>query len=217
LLFEIPPYPFKFSAESGIMTEPNGLCYIGDSYYDPAVGRFLNEAPLLAVAGINSFAFAGNNPLNPIAAIPAISPALYAGANVYKASKAGDEKDGEDKEGNKGKGEKEKERKGEKPKKWDIVIGERMDRVIKAAKRLGAKFFRGKTRTGNINFVNRAKKRKATIFDIGPDFERRRHRLQRDETPWSDAYNMERKMTKDYDRVIKLWKRTGKFLGESSF
>jgi RHS repeat-associated protein len=118
LLFEIPPYPFKFSAESGIMTEPNGLCYIGDSYYDPAVGRFLNEAPLLAVAGINSFAFAGNNPLNPIAAIPAISPALYAGANVYKASKAGDEKEEGDDGGEKGKGKKGKDGDGEKAKWW---------------------------------------------------------------------------------------------------
>jgi RHS repeat-associated protein len=197
--------PFKFAAESGIMTEPNGLCYIGNSYYDPAVGRFLSEAPLLAVVGINSYAFAGNNPLNP--AIPAITPALYASGNVYKASKEGDEKNEEKDERDKGKGKKEGKKEGgddkDPPKKWKVVIGETMKRVIEKAKKIGAKYYDARYKLpknptkaeirkairNNYQWLRRKFKEGYEIVDIGLDPNRKKR---------GDFYQAEK-------RWLKLW------------
>ena len=41
-----------------------GLYYNRARYYDPAVGRFISEDPLGLAAGINLYAFAGNDPAN---------------------------------------------------------------------------------------------------------------------------------------------------------
>jgi len=95
-----------------------------------------------------------------------------------------------------------------------IVIGENMDRVQKAGRILGAKVFRGKTNAGNARFINRAKIRGDTIYDIGPDFARRAERLKRGIPLEGPGYNLERKLTVDYSKIRRLWKRTGKYSGE---
>jgi RHS repeat-associated protein len=42
----------------------NGLYYYRARYYDPELGRFLTEDPLGFQAGINFYAYVGNNPIN---------------------------------------------------------------------------------------------------------------------------------------------------------
>jgi RHS repeat-associated protein len=45
--------------------DPNtGLYYYRARYYDPTIGRFISEDPLGFGAGINFYAYAGNNPVN---------------------------------------------------------------------------------------------------------------------------------------------------------
>ena len=98
-----------------------------------------------------------------------------------------------------------------------IVIGENMDRVRRAGKMLGAKVFRGNTEAGNIRFINNAVKEGRPIFDIGPDFARRLKWLREGRTPAGEGYSLERKLTVDYGKVIKLWRRTGKLRGTSRY
>jgi RHS repeat-associated protein len=59
--------PFKFVGEFGVMTEPNGFCYMGARYYDPQVGRFISEDPIGFEGGdVNLYNYVGANPVNRI-------------------------------------------------------------------------------------------------------------------------------------------------------
>lgn len=62
-------------ALSGVLTDPfqytaceadaeTGLYYYRARYYDPSVGRFLNEDPIEFVGGIDFYRYAVNNPIN---------------------------------------------------------------------------------------------------------------------------------------------------------
>jgi RHS repeat-associated protein len=56
--------PFRFGAQFGVMTEPNGLYYMKARYYDSGVGRFISEDPLGFNGGnINLYVYAANNPI----------------------------------------------------------------------------------------------------------------------------------------------------------
>ena len=56
---------FKFVGQYGVMAEPNGLYYMRARYYDPSVGRFINEDPL-GVGGrnVNLYAYVSGNPIS---------------------------------------------------------------------------------------------------------------------------------------------------------
>ncbi|MEW5950236.1 MAG: RHS repeat-associated core domain-containing protein [Thermodesulfobacteriota bacterium] len=61
---EAIPQPFKFVGQYGVMTEPNGFCYMRARYYDPNVGRFISEDPIGFEGGdVNLYAYVGNNPV----------------------------------------------------------------------------------------------------------------------------------------------------------
>jgi RHS repeat-associated protein len=56
--------PFRFAAQFGVMTEPNGLYYMKARYYDSEVGRFISEDPLGFNGGsLNLYEYAANNPI----------------------------------------------------------------------------------------------------------------------------------------------------------
>ncbi len=42
----------------------SGLYYYRARYYDPEIGRFISEDPLGFQAGVNFYAYVGNNPIN---------------------------------------------------------------------------------------------------------------------------------------------------------
>ncbi|MEO7862052.1 MAG: RHS repeat-associated core domain-containing protein [Nitrospirales bacterium] len=42
----------------------SGLSYFRTRYYDPRIGRFLRKDPIGLIAGVNLYAFVGNNPVN---------------------------------------------------------------------------------------------------------------------------------------------------------
>jgi len=94
-----------------------------------------------------------------------------------------------------------------------IVIGENMTRVEKYAERIGAETYQGAAVEANRQWVREAREAGAEVVDIGPDFERRAERASRGENPLSDAYNMERRETKGYDRYRKEFNRNGKKCG----
>lgn len=54
--------PFRFVGAHGVMTEPDGVCYMRARYYDPRTGRFISEDPKGLEAGTNLFAYAANLP-----------------------------------------------------------------------------------------------------------------------------------------------------------
>ncbi|MBY0577470.1 MAG: RHS repeat-associated core domain-containing protein, partial [Burkholderiales bacterium] len=49
---------------TGRELDSTGLYYYRARYYDPSIGRFLSEDPLGFAAGINFYAYVGNNPVN---------------------------------------------------------------------------------------------------------------------------------------------------------
>lgn len=51
------------------------------------------------------------------------------------------------------------------------------------------------------------------VVDIGPDFQRRRMRVEQGIRPDSPAYNLERKVLQGYERYRKVFERTGKYRG----
>ena len=51
--------PFRYSGE--YVDEESGLIYLRNRYYDPSIGRFINEDP--AKDGLNWYAYCGNNPI----------------------------------------------------------------------------------------------------------------------------------------------------------
>ncbi len=59
---------FLFSGQLGIETDENGLVYLNDRYYDPSVGRFLNEDPYSLkyqdILNLNLYSYCANDPLN---------------------------------------------------------------------------------------------------------------------------------------------------------
>jgi RHS repeat-associated protein len=56
--------PFRFAAQFGVLTEPNGLYYMKARYYDSEVGRFISEDPLGFEGGnLNLYVYAANNPI----------------------------------------------------------------------------------------------------------------------------------------------------------
>ncbi len=55
--------PFLFNGELGVMTDPNGLCYMRARYYNPRLMRFCNADPIGFEGGKNWYAFAGNDPV----------------------------------------------------------------------------------------------------------------------------------------------------------
>jgi RHS repeat-associated protein len=61
---EATPNPFKYVGMAGAMDEGNGLLYMRARYYDPGLGRFINQDPIGLLGGINVYEYVGNNPLN---------------------------------------------------------------------------------------------------------------------------------------------------------
>ena len=57
-----PTNPFKYTGRE--IEEETGLYYYRARYYDPEIGRFLNEDPIEFDGGINFYAYVGNNPVN---------------------------------------------------------------------------------------------------------------------------------------------------------
>ena len=51
--------PFRYSGE--YVDEESGLIYLRNRYYDPSIGRFINEDP--AKDGLNWYVYANNNPI----------------------------------------------------------------------------------------------------------------------------------------------------------
>ncbi|MBI5396098.1 MAG: hypothetical protein HZA91_12450 [Verrucomicrobia bacterium] len=97
-----------------------------------------------------------------------------------------------------------------------IVIGEAMERVRAAAKKLGAETFEGSGMEANRAWIRSKLAEGYEVYDIGPAFSRRRERLKANERPDSIYYGMERMETLNYP-VTKLWKRLKKFQGGSPF
>nr|NJM04536.1 RHS repeat-associated core domain-containing protein [Desulfobacula sp.] len=56
------PSTLKYTGRE--LDEETGLYYYRARYYDPKIGRFLNEDPLGFEAGVNFYAYVQNNPIN---------------------------------------------------------------------------------------------------------------------------------------------------------
>jgi RHS repeat-associated protein len=56
------PNPFRFAARQ--LDSETGLYYMRARYYDPQLGRFLSEDPIGLAGGINTYVYAGDNPVN---------------------------------------------------------------------------------------------------------------------------------------------------------
>ncbi len=59
--------PWQFGGRYGAYTDGTGLVKIGQRYYDPGVGRWLQQDPLpqpFSPAGANRYSYAGNSPCN---------------------------------------------------------------------------------------------------------------------------------------------------------
>ncbi len=54
--------PFQFQGRES--DQESGLYYYRSRYYDPIVGRFINEDPITFAGGLNFYLFARNNPIN---------------------------------------------------------------------------------------------------------------------------------------------------------
>jgi RHS repeat-associated protein len=97
-----------------------------------------------------------------------------------------------------------------------IVIGENMERVHTAARKLGAETFGGSTMAENEAWIAAKIAQGYEVYDIGPAFKRRLDRYldpNWKEPYFSKYYNMERRKTKGYDRYHRLWTRDGKWQG----
>ena len=57
-----PSNPFKYTGRE--LEEETGLYYYRARFYDPEIGRFLNEDPIGFAGGINFYAYVSNNPIN---------------------------------------------------------------------------------------------------------------------------------------------------------
>jgi len=97
-----------------------------------------------------------------------------------------------------------------------IVIGENMERVRAAAKKLGAETFEGTGMETNRAWIQMKKAQGYEIYDIGPDFVRRSERVEEGIRPDSPFYNMERKETSGYKKYFKVFERIGKYKGGTS-
>ncbi|HEV8062957.1 MAG TPA: DUF4214 domain-containing protein [Gemmataceae bacterium] len=58
--------PFQYVGQWGVMAQANGLDMMGARFYDPVPGRFVKTDPIGINGGINTFAYAANNPVNRI-------------------------------------------------------------------------------------------------------------------------------------------------------
>ena len=93
-----------------------------------------------------------------------------------------------------------------------LIIGENMKRVNRYASRTGGHAYRpikdGASKADalrrNERMIKDAMRRGREIVDIGPDFRRRASQGA------SDFYQMERRVTKGYDRYRKVFKRRGR-------
>ena len=95
-----------------------------------------------------------------------------------------------------------------------IVIGENMDRVRAAAKRLGAEYYKGPNNLEvNRSWIQAKRALGYDSYDIGPDFTRRMQRLAQGKRPDGDFYNMERMETAGYQGYQRLFQRTGRYQG----
>jgi RHS repeat-associated protein len=56
--------PFQFVGEYGVTTEGNGLDFMRARFYDLNAGRFVQQDPLGIAAGLNFYAYVGNNSLS---------------------------------------------------------------------------------------------------------------------------------------------------------
>ena len=57
--------PFTYVGRYGVMKDPTGFYYMRARFYDPQVGRFISEDPLVFAGGdVNLFAYAKNNPIS---------------------------------------------------------------------------------------------------------------------------------------------------------
>ncbi|MCA9047934.1 MAG: RHS repeat-associated core domain-containing protein, partial [Planctomycetaceae bacterium] len=61
---ETEPNSFQFGGMFGLTSAGAGLTFMRARYYDPTIGRFLQEDPLGIAGDINSYRYVGNNPIS---------------------------------------------------------------------------------------------------------------------------------------------------------
>jgi RHS repeat-associated protein len=54
--------PFRFMARE--LDSKSGLYYVRNRWYDPLMGRFISEDPIGLAGGLNTYAYANNDPIN---------------------------------------------------------------------------------------------------------------------------------------------------------
>jgi RHS repeat-associated protein len=56
--------PFQYNGRYGVQTDPNGLLYMRNRYYNPYISRFINADPSGFAGGLNFYSFANGNPIS---------------------------------------------------------------------------------------------------------------------------------------------------------
>jgi RHS repeat-associated protein len=69
--------PFQAVGQFGVMAENNGLEFMRARYYQPTLGRFLQQDPLNVAGDVNLYRYVGNNP------ITRVDPSGLAGSPTY--------------------------------------------------------------------------------------------------------------------------------------
>jgi len=62
--------PFQYCGQYGVLTDPNGLCYMRARYYSPEIRRFVNQDVVIGNAEdgqrLNRFAYVNGEPVNSV-------------------------------------------------------------------------------------------------------------------------------------------------------
>ena len=56
--------PYQFDGREGVLADADGLNYMRARFYDPSIGRFVNEDPIGIEGGINLYSYANNDPIS---------------------------------------------------------------------------------------------------------------------------------------------------------
>ena len=61
------PNPFQFNGQFGVMTDNNGLSFMRNRFYSPAIGRFESQDPMNILGGdANFYSYVNNSPLQTV-------------------------------------------------------------------------------------------------------------------------------------------------------
>ena len=74
--------PFQFVGQFGVTGEGNGLAEMRSRFYDTNLGRFLSQDPVGITGGINTYAYAGNNPVTNVDPHGTTIPLILGGAAI---------------------------------------------------------------------------------------------------------------------------------------